>query len=290
MDFKQAKKRASELTKIIRYHNELYYNNDAPEIEDFEYDTLMRELKVIENEYPELITPDSPTQKVGGAALNLFAPVEHKVKMESLQDVFSVEELIEFGEKIDSSKTAFSVEPKIDGLSVALEYENGLLIRGSTRGDGEVGEDVTANIMQIKSIPKTIDFKGNLEVRGEVYMSRDSFIRLVERQELMGESPAKNPRNAAAGSLRQKNSAITASRGLDMFVFNIQSIADKEFASHIETLDFLSTLGFNVLPSYKKCISIREAISEIERIGESRGQLGYDIDGAVIKVDSIEYR
>ena len=290
MELKEAKKRIKELTEIIRYHNELYYNQDTPEIEDFEYDALMRELKALEKEFPTLITPDSPTQKVGGAALKLFTPVEHRVKMESLQDVFSIDELRDFGAKIDSSKTAFSVEPKIDGLSVSLEYEGGKFVRGSTRGDGVTGEDVTANLLRIEPIPKNIDFEGTLEVRGEVYMPRDSFERLVKSQELIGEVPAKNPRNAAAGSLRQKNSEVTAKRGLDMFIFNIQYIEGKEFSSHIETLDFLKDLGFHVLPSYKKCDTIKEAIAEVERIGESRGNLPYDIDGAVIKVDNLDYR
>lgn len=290
MDIKEAKKRIKELTGIIRYHNERYYVEDAPEIEDFEYDALMRELKALEKEFPELQKPDSPTKTVGGAALKLFTPVTHSVKMESLQDVFSIDELREFTEKIDLTKTALSVEPKIDGLSVSLEYENGKFVRGSTRGDGTTGEDVTANLLQIEAIPKTIDFSSPLEVRGEVYMPRESFERLVERQELMGEAPAKNPRNAAAGSLRQKNTDITAERGLDMFIFNIQRIEDREFASHIETLDFLKGLGFHVLPSYLKCNDAASAIAEVERIGESRGTLSYDIDGAVIKVDSIDYR
>ncbi len=289
MDFKIAKQKHKELKKIIKYHNNLYYNEDTPELSDFDYDALMRELKAIEKEYPELITDDSPTQKVGGTAKSSFTPVEHSVKMESLQDVFSFGELEEFCAKIDTSKTKFSVEPKIDGLSVSLEYESGKLVRGSTRGDGNVGEDVTANLMQINSIPKKIDYDGALEVRGEVYMPRESFVKLVERQELMGETPAKNPRNAAAGSLRQKNSAVTASRNLDMFIFNVQR-CDKEFASHIETLDFLKSLGFNVLPTYKKCSSYKEAIDEIVRIGENRGDFSYDIDGAVIKVDNIDYR
>ena len=223
MDIKEVKSKISALRKTINYHNNLYYNQDAPEIEDFEYDALMRELKSLEKEFPELITPDSPTQKVGGAANNLFSPVVHSVKMESLQDVFSIQELKDFSEKIDMEKTVFSVEPKIDGLSVSLEYNGGKFVRGSTRGDGVTGEDVTANLMQIKSIPKEIDFKSALEVRGEVYMPRTSFEKLVERQELLGEAPAKNPRNAAAGSLRQKNSAVTASRDLDIFIFNILS-------------------------------------------------------------------
>ncbi len=289
MDFTTAKQRHKELVKVIKYHNDLYYNQDSPELEDFEYDALTRELKTIEKEFPELITSDSPTQKVGGVADNLFSPVSHSVKMESLQDVFSFEELEEFCSKIDTSKTKFSVEPKIDGLSVSLEYENGKLVRGSTRGDGNVGEDVTANIVQIKSIPKEIEYDGILEVRGEVYMPKSSFIKLVEHQELMGETPAKNPRNAAAGSLRQKNSAITASRNLDIFVFNIQK-CDKTFTSHIESLDFIKNLGFNVLPSYKSCNTAKEAIDEVLNIGLTRGDLAFDIDGAVIKVDNIEYR
>ncbi len=290
MNFKEAKKRAAQLTKLIRHHNELYYNQDAPEISDFEYDVLTRDLMAIVKQYSELITPDSPTQKVGGAALKLFSPVAHAVKMESLQDVFSVEELREFGDKIDTAKTVFSVEPKIDGLSVSLEYDNGKFVRGSTRGDGTTGEDVTANLLQIESIPKEIAFDGALEVRGEVYMPKKSFLKLIERQELLGEQTAKNPRNAAAGSLRQKNSAVTASRGLDIFLFNIQSIEGKEFDSHIESLDFLKDLGFNVLPFYTKCATIDEAICEVDRIGENRGSFEFDIDGAVIKADNLSYR
>lgn len=290
MKIKDAEKRIKELTDIIRYHNERYYVEDSPEIEDFEYDALMRELKTLEKDFPELARADSPTKVVGGAALKLFTPVEHAVKMESLQDVFSIEELRDFAEKIDLSRTVFSVEPKIDGLSVSLEYEKGRFVRGSTRGDGVTGEDVTANLLQIASIPKIIDFNSSLEVRGEVYMPHESFERLVERQELLGETSAKNPRNAAAGSLRQKNSAVTAERGLDIFVFNIQRIENKSFSSHTETLDFLKNLGFNVLPTYLKCADIRSAVDEVLRIGDSRGSLSYDIDGAVIKVDNIDYR
>ena len=289
MDFKTTKDKYKELKKTIKYHNDLYYNQDAPEIEDFEYDALMRKLKEIEKEYPELITDDSPTQYVGGVADSLFSPVTHAVKMESLQDVFSFEELEDFCAKIDLTETAFSVEPKIDGLSVSLEYERGRFVRGSTRGDGTTGEDVTANLLQIKSIPKEISYTGLLEVRGEVYMPETSFLKLVERQELMGEAPAKNPRNAAAGSLRQKNSAVTASRNLDIFIFNVQR-CDKRFSSHIESLDFLKGLGFNVLPFYTSCPTAKQAIDEVARIGDMRGNLGFDIDGAVIKVDNIEYR
>ncbi len=290
MDFENAKKKIEYLSKTLKYHNRKYYIEDSPEIEDFEYDAMLRELEDLEAEFPELKREDSPTQMVGGAVSKLFSSVTHTVKMESLQDVFNFDELRAFAQKIDTAKTAFSVEPKIDGLSVSLEYRDGLFFRGSTRGDGEVGEDVTANLLQIKSIPKAIKFDGELEVRGEVYMPRESFIKLVERQELLGEAPAKNPRNAAAGSLRQKNPKITAERELDIFLFNIQHITSKAFETHIETLDFLKDLGFNVLPSYKKCDTIEDAISEIERIGNSRGNLPYDIDGAVVKSDNLAYR
>lgn len=290
MNVKEAEIRIAELTKQIKYHNDLYYNQDAPQIEDYEYDALTRELRTLERDYPQLIKPDSPTQTVGGTINTLFSPVVHAVKMESLQDVFSFEELREFDGRIDKSRTVYSVEPKIDGLSVSLEYSAGKLIRGSTRGDGVTGEDVTNNLFQIKSIPKSIDFAGDLEVRGEVYMPRSSFLRLVERQELLGEKPAKNPRNAAAGTLRQKNSAVVRDRELSIFIFNIQSISEVSFDSHIKSLDFLASLGFSVLPSYKMCKNIEESIDEIRRIGEQRGDLQFDIDGAVIKVDNIPYR
>ena len=290
MDIKAAEERIKYLSDTLKYHNKKYYIEDSPEISDFEYDAMLRELENLEDEYPQLRKEDSPTQMVGGAALKLFTPVEHTVKMESLRDVFSFDELRSFAEKIDTSKTAFSVEPKIDGLSVSLEYRDGLFFRGSTRGDGVTGEDVTANLLQIKSIPKAIAFDGELEVRGEVYMPRDSFYKLVEKQELTGETPAKNPRNAAAGSLRQKNSKITAERGLDIFVFNIQRITGKTFETHIETLDFVKSLGFHTLPTYKRCADIEEVVEEVKRIGLSRGNLPYDIDGAVIKADNLALR
>ena len=290
MDFETAQRRVKELSDSLKYHNKKYYIEDSPEIEDFEYDAMLRELENLEGEFPELLKEDSPTQTVGGAALRLFNEVVHTVKMESLQDVFSFDELRTFSQKINTEITDFSVEPKIDGLSVSLEYKDGLFFRGSTRGDGVTGEDVTANLLQIKSIPKAIKFDGELEVRGEVYMPKESFLKLLKRQELMGEAPAKNPRNAAAGSLRQKNSKITAERELDIFIFNIQRITGKEFSSHIETLDFLKNLGFHTLPSYKRCGNIDDVIAEIERIGNERGNLSYDIDGAVIKVDNLAYR
>ena len=290
MDIVLAEKRIKELSDSLKYHNRKYYIEDSPEISDFEYDAMLRELEDLEAEFPQFKYEDSPTQMVGGAASKLFSEVVHTVKMESLQDVFNFDELKTFLSKIDLEKTELSVEPKIDGLSVSLEYHDGLFFRGSTRGDGVVGEDVTANLLQIKSIPKAIKFMGELEVRGEVYMPRDSFLRLRERQENLGEAPAKNPRNAAAGSLRQKNPKITKERELDIFIFNVQRITDKEFSSHIETLDFLKDLGFNTLPTYLKCKTVDGVIDEINRIGDSRGNLPYDIDGAVVKADNLSYR
>ena len=290
MDILTAEQRIKELSETLKYHNRKYYIEDAPEIEDFEYDAMLRELEDLEKEFPQFLFEDSPTQMVGGAALKLFSPVTHTVKMESLQDVFSFEELKTFANKIDLSKTAFSVEPKIDGLSVSLEYRDGLFFRGSTRGDGEVGEDVTANLLQIKSIPKAITFMGELEVRGEVYMPKESFLKLVEKQELLGETPAKNPRNAAAGSLRQKNPKITAERELDIFIFNIQRIVGKTFNSHIEGLNFVKSLGFNTVPFYEKCTNIDDVIERITHFGENRGNFSFDIDGAVVKADNLSFR
>ncbi len=292
MNINEAKKRAEELSELIRYHNDRYYNQDAPEISDFEYDALNRELRELEAQFPSLISSDSPTQKVGGNASKLFSEVKHSVKMESLLDAFSFDELRSFDEKVRNSQgsSIYSVEPKIDGLSVSLEYRDGKFVRGATRGDGITGEDVTENLLTIENIPKTIPFTQTLVVRGEVYMPRQSFLALVERQELMGESPAKNPRNAAAGTLRQKNSKIVAERKLDIFIFNLQKIEGKTLSSHIESLDFLKSLGFNVVPNYKRCATIDQAISEIEKIGNSRGELSFDIDGAVIKVDDFSAR
>ena len=292
MTEREAKLKIDELSAKLKYHSMKYYVDDSPEIEDYEYDMMMRELRELEALFPQLSLPDSPTKVVGGAAALQFSPVNHSVKMESLLDAFSFEELEAFDNRVTAEvgSVLYSVEPKIDGLSVALEYENGMFVRGATRGDGVTGENVTANLMTVKSIPKKIDFPGKLIVRGEVYMSHDSFVRLVERQENLGEKTAKNPRNAAAGSLRQKNHKVTAERDLDIFVFNIQFIEGKEIKGHVESLDFLKELGFSVLPSYKKCASISEAIAEIQKIGESRGELPFDIDGAVIKVDELALR
>ena len=294
MDFQFAENRAKELRDLLNYHSIKYYVDDSPEIEDDEYDKLLRELEDIESEFPKLITNDSPTQRVGGMNLATFNPVTHKVPMESLQDAFSFDELRAFDKRVSDvlgKGIVYSVEPKIDGLSVSLEYENGILVRGSTRGDGITGEDITENLKTINSIPLKLRQEiSALEVRGEVYMPKSSFLKLVEFQESNGEKTSKNPRNAAAGALRQKDSKVTASRNLDIFVFNIQSITGDAINSHIESLDFLKELGIKVLPTYKKCFGIEEAIKEVERIGNNRTNLPFDIDGAVIKVDNIESR
>lgn len=291
MDF-DAKARIDELTEKLKYYSQKYYMEAISEITDYEYDMLQRELKSLEIEYPEYAHPDSPTVNVGGSVeMRLFTPVEHSVKMESLQDAFSFEELRAFDNRItELAKPIYSVEPKIDGLSVSLEYENGKFVRGSTRGDGLVGEDVTANLLTVEDIPKEISFKGLLEVRGEVYMSHKRFLELVERQENEGLAPAKNPRNAAAGSLRQKNPKITAQRKLSTFIFNIQRIEGKEISSHIDSLDFLRELGFNVLPFYYRVNGIESAIDKVSLIGEKRGELPFDVDGAVIKLDNLTER
>ena len=289
----EIEKKIEELRKTLRYHSDRYYNDDAPEIEDYEYDMMMRELKELEEKYPEYDAPDSPTKKVGGVADNSFESVTHSVRMESLQDAFSKDELREFSNRVEDtvSNLNYVVEPKIDGLSVSLEYRDGVFLRGSTRGNGDVGEDVSGNLRVIHNIPlklnKSIPY---IEVRGEVYMPKKSFERVVDRQIINGEKPFKNPRNAAAGSLRQKDSSVTASRGLDIFVFNIQQIEGVELSSHKESLDFIKELGFNTIPTYKKVDNIEDAIAEIDRIGEARGSLEYDIDGAVIKVDDFSQR
>lgn len=289
----EIEKKIEELRKTLRYHSDRYYNDDAPEIEDYEYDMMMRELKELEEKYPEYDAPDSPTKKVGGVADNSFESVAHSVRMESLQDAFSKDELHEFSNRVEDtvSNVNYVVEPKIDGLSVSLEYRDGVFLRGSTRGNGDVGEDVSGNLRVIHNIPlklnKSIPY---IEVRGEVYMPKKSFERVVDRQIINGEKPFKNPRNAAAGSLRQKDSSVTASRGLDIFVFNIQQIEGVELSSHKESLDFIKELGFNTIPTYKKVDNIEDAIAEIDRIGEARGSLEYDIDGAVIKVDDFSQR
>lgn len=293
MNFDDAKKRVSELTDIINYHSRLYYVENNPELEDYEFDRLMQELKKLEEEFPSLISPNSPTQRVGGEVGNQFEKVTHTVQMGSLQDVFSFEQVKEFVERVSQtvSSPEFVVEPKIDGLSVSLEYRNGELARGSTRGDGFVGEDVTANIRTIKSVPLTLTEKIEyLEVRGEVYMPKSSFEKLVTEQELNDEQPFKNPRNAASGSLRQKDPNITSKRNLDIFVFNVQQIIGKTLVSHKQSLDYLKSLGFKVIPEYVKLSNFPDIEKRIREIGENRFKLPYDIDGVVIKTDDFSQR
>ncbi|MDD6059117.1 MAG: NAD-dependent DNA ligase LigA [Ruminococcus sp.] len=293
MNRNDAEKKVKELSELLQKYSDAYYLYDNPIVSDYEFDMLMQELKVLEAEYPELVLPTSPTQRVGGYAMNTFEKIEHAVQMASLQDVFSFEEVRSFVEKciatLDSPE--FSVEPKIDGLSVSLEYENGELVRASTRGDGFVGENVTANIRTIRTIPEKLrNAPEFLEVRGEVYMPLSSFSELTEQQELNGETPFKNPRNAAAGSLRQKDSKVTAKRKLDMFVFNVQQVRGVEFASHTESLNYLKKLGFKTVPDYKCCKNYEEIEAEIIRIGQSRAEFSFDIDGAVVKVNDLEQR
>lgn len=287
------KQKIEELRKTLRYHSDRYYNDDAPEIEDYEYDMMMRELKGLEEKYPEFDSADSPTKRVGGKADNSFASVEHTVRMESLQDAFSKEEIFDFDRRVKEnvSDVHYVVEPKIDGLSVSLEYVNGEFFRGSTRGDGNVGEDVSGNLRVIHNIPLKLNHAlPYIEVRGEVYMPKKSFDRLVDRQLINDEKPFKNPRNAAAGSLRQKDSEVAATRGLDIFVFNIQQIEGKELTSHKESLDYLKELGFNTIPYYERVDDIETAFEKVLQIGEKRGELEFDIDGAVIKVDDFSER
>ena len=293
MELEQAKKRVEELRTVIEKNNRLYYDQDAPELEDFEYDALMRELRALENQFPQLLTEDSPTQKVGGTASSKLPKVTHSVKMESLLDAFSYDELRDFDRRVRDAgiEPEYVVEIKIDGLSCSLEYANGELVRASTRGDGIVGEDVTANIRASKKIPKTLKNAPEfLEVRGEVYMPHEEFQHLCAEQELQGDTPFKNPRNAAAGSLRQKDAKVTGSRGLSIFVFNLQQVRGKELTTHAESLDYLKSLGLPVSPRYHIVHDIEDAIREIEQIGQNRSKLDFDMDGAVIKVNHFAQR
>ena len=293
MELEQAKKRVEELRAVIEKNNRLYYDQDAPELEDFEYDALMRELRALENQFPQLLTEDSPTQKVGGTASSKLPKVTHSVKMESLLDAFSYDELRDFDRRVRDAdiEPEYVVEIKIDGLSCSLEYENGELVRASTRGDGVVGEDVTANVRAIKKIPKKLKNAPEfLEVRGEVYMPHEAFQHLCAEQELQGAAPFKNPRNAAAGSLRQKDAKITGSRGLSIFIFNVQQVRGKELTTHAESLDYLKSLGLPVSPRYHIVHDIEDAIKEIEQIGQNRSKLDFDMDGAVIKVNHFAQR
>ena len=288
------KKRYEELKKIIAYHANKYYNDDEPEISDFEYDMLMVELKNIEKAHPEIITDDSPTQVIvaEGKVDSHFAEVLHEVPLQSLQDVFGTEDVEAFCSRISKevSNPSYVVETKIDGLSVSLEYEKGIFKRGATRGNGLVGEDVTLNLNQIKNIPKKLKSEIDIIVRGEVFMPHDAFNKLNEEREVLGEKLFANPRNAAAGSLRQLDPQITKDRGLDIYIFNVQKSKDVQFTSHYESLMFLKDQGFNVIPLIFKCENAKEVLTSINKIGEARGDLSFDIDGAVVKVDNLKQR
>ncbi|MCX7842412.1 MAG: NAD-dependent DNA ligase LigA [Clostridia bacterium] len=286
--------RIIELREIINYHNYKYYVEDKPEISDFEYDKLYSELEKLEAERPDLVAPDSPTQRIGDKPLEGFEKVNHAVQMQSLQDVFNEAELLAFDERVRAvagNDIEYVVEKKIDGLSVSLIYENGRFTRGATRGDGLVGEDVTQNLKTIKSIPMLLkEVIPLIEVRGEVFISKKDFEKVNQEQEGLGQPVFANPRNAAAGSLRQLDPKIAAARRLDIYVFNIQRIEGKNFENHSEALEYLKHLGFKVSPGYRVHSSIKEVMNEISRIGEERGELPFEIDGAVIKVNSLRQR
>ncbi len=296
MELDEAKKQIKELREELEYYANKYYDEDAPEITDYEYDMMMNKLKALEKEFPELITSDSLTQKVGGHVNEGFKQVEHVVPLQSLQDVFSFEELQEFDERIkkqaieENEELNYVVETKIDGLSVALEYIDGIFVRGATRGNGLIGEDITDNLRTIKSIPKVLNEKVNIIVRGEVFIGKKEFDKMNEEQEILDKPLFANARNAAAGSLRQLDSKITASRPLDIYIFNVQKFEQNKFNSHYEQLEYLVKLGFNVNPIRIYCKNYEEAQKAIEKIGEDRESLSFGIDGAVIKVDSLSFR
>lgn len=277
------------LREALRYHNKKYYDEDAPEISDFEYDRMLRSLETLEQAYPEYDDPDSPTHHVGGSASGKFSSVTHPWPLESLQDVFSFDELAEFYTRAQADE--YVVEYKIDGLSVSLEYQNGIFVRGATRGDGVTGEDVTDNLRTIEEIPKVLkDAPPELVVRGEVYMRRSVFDAINAQRELDGQPLLANPRNAAAGSLRQLDSAVTRARKLSIFCFNIQNSSELPLTSHVQALDYLKQLGFPVSPRYPVYTDPGEIEQEIRRMGDSRGELDFDIDGAVVKVNSFARR
>ena len=289
MNKTQAKKRIEELNKLTAYYATKYYDDDAPEISDFEYDMLMNELKNLEKEFPEFVSKNSLTQKVGGTVKEGFEKVEHAVPLQSLQDVFSLEEVNEFCLKMQKENvTEYVVETKIDGLSVALEYKNGEFIRGATRGNGLVGEDVTENLKTIKHIPQKLKEPIDIIVRGEVFIGKEDFDKLNET--LDEDERFANARNLAAGSLRQLDSKIAASRPLDIFIFNVQKCETKEFTSHYESLKYLKSIGFNINPVLIPCDTIIKVKNAIEKIGEMRPDLDFGIDGAVVKVDNLALR
>ncbi len=297
MNKKDAKERIEYLRKETAYHAKKYYDEDAPEISDFEYDMLMVELRNLEKEFPEFIDSDSLTQKVGGTVKEGFEKVEHEVPLQSLLDIFNFDDLRAFDERIQKSglengreNVKYIVETKIDGLSVSLEYKNGEFVRGATRGNGLVGEDITENLKTIKNIPKKLKENIDITVRGEVFISKEGFEKLNEEREILEEPLFANARNAAAGSLRQLDSKETAKRPLDIYIFNVQKSDTIKFTSHIESLLYLEKIGFNVNPVKIPCNNIEEVILAINKIGDDRESLSFGIDGAVIKVDDLELR
>ena len=297
MDKQQAEKRIKELRKKVEYHAKKYYDEDKPEISDFEYDMMMLELRTLESQYPEFITKTSLTQKVGGTVKEGFKKVTHEVPLQSLQDVFNFEEIEAFEERVKKQasekgieKVKYVVETKIDGLSAALEYKDGKFVRGATRGNGLVGEDVTENLKTIKTIPQELPEKIDITVRGEVFISKKEFEKMNQEREENEEELFANARNAAAGSLRQLDSNITKKRPLDIYIFNVQKIEGKQFNSHYEELEYLEKIGFNVNPVRIYCETIEEVMKAINKIGEDREKLTFGIDGAVVKVDDLELR
>ncbi len=292
----EAKERIKKLRATLEYHAKKYYDEDKPEITDYEYDMMMNELKSLEKQFPELIDKESLTQKVGGHVKEGFKQVEHEVPLQSLQDVFSYDELRDFDDRVKKqlhdggANLKYVVETKIDGLSMAIEYKDGKFVKAATRGNGLIGEDVSANALTIKSIPKELKEPINIIVRGEVFIGSKEFEKLNEEREVLGQSLFANARNAAAGSLRQLDSKITKTRPLDIFIFNVQKLENDPFNSHYEQLNYLDKLGFNVNPVRILCNNIDEAIDAITKIGEDRENLSFGIDGAVIKVDNLDYR
>ncbi len=297
MNKKQAKERIENLRKQVEYHAKKYYDDDKPEISDFEYDMLMLELRNLEKDFPEFQSEKSLTKKVGGTVKEGFQKVTHEVPLLSLQDVFSLEDVEDFVTRMEQKakengieQLTYVVETKIDGLSASLEYKNGELVRGATRGNGQVGEDVTNNLKTVKTIPQKIKDKINITVRGEVFIAKEDFEKMNQEREENEEELFANARNAAAGSLRQLDSNITKTRPLDIYIFNVQKIEGKEFNSHYEELEYLNKLGFNVNPVRIYCKTIDEIKQAIEKIGEDRENLTFGIDGAVVKVDNLKFR
>lgn len=296
MKKEEAQKRILELRKTVEYHARKYYDEDAPEISDFEYDMLMVELRNLEKQFPDFLSKDSLTQKVGGHVKEGFEKVQHEIPLQSLQDIFSFEELDEFIQRVTkqaeeyNESLAYVVEAKIDGLSVALEYKDGVLVRGATRGNGLIGEDVTDNLKTVKSIPKQLKEKINITVRGEVFIGKKEFAKMNEEREILEEPLFANARNAAAGSLRQLDSKVAAQRPLDIYIFNVQKIEDKTFQSHYEELHYLEKIGFQIDPVCISCKNRDEIVDAIHKIGEERQSLTFGIDGAVIKVDNLHLR